>query len=108
MRPTPPTVRAETPVREDTAAPSAPALTPSRRQLMLSVAAAGVTLATADTVADLLVGARGTLAGTPTLDGPLVAHLVDAATGRIELYVGDRHVTLVDRDLAARLARAAG
>jgi hypothetical protein len=40
-------------------------------------------------------------------DEPVVAHLKDAASGEISLYVGTRHITVRDRALAARLARAA-
>jgi hypothetical protein len=38
---------------------------------------------------------------------PVVAHLVDARTGEIAVYVGSREVTLRDRDMATRLLRAA-
>ncbi|HTW99366.1 MAG TPA: hypothetical protein VMD59_11345, partial [Acidimicrobiales bacterium] len=39
---------------------------------------------------------------------PVVAHVKDAATGEIALYVGEREVTIRDRHVAARLVRAAG
>jgi hypothetical protein len=38
---------------------------------------------------------------------PFVAHVRNAATGEISLYVGDREVTITDRHVAARLVRAA-
>jgi hypothetical protein len=38
---------------------------------------------------------------------PVVAHVRDAATGEIALYVGDREVTVRDRRLASQLVRAA-
>jgi hypothetical protein len=38
---------------------------------------------------------------------PLVVHVHDARTGVIDLYTGERHVRFTDRQLAARLARAA-
>jgi hypothetical protein len=41
-------------------------------------------------------------------DEPLVAHVHDARTGVVDLYTGTRHVRFTDRQLAARLARAAG
>jgi hypothetical protein len=40
-------------------------------------------------------------------DGPLVAHVRDAATGEIGLYSGTREVILRDPELAGRLLRAA-
>jgi hypothetical protein len=41
-------------------------------------------------------------------DEPLVAHVRDARTGVVDVYTGTRHVRFTDRQLAARLARAAG
>jgi hypothetical protein len=40
-------------------------------------------------------------------DEPLVAHVHDARTGVVDLYTGTRHVRFTDRQLAARLVRAA-
>jgi hypothetical protein len=40
-------------------------------------------------------------------DEPLVAHVHDARTGVVDLYTGTRHVRFTDRQLAARLAKAA-
>jgi hypothetical protein len=37
---------------------------------------------------------------------PLVAHVRNAGTGEIALFVGDREVTIRDRHVAARLVRA--
>jgi hypothetical protein len=39
---------------------------------------------------------------------PLVARVMDAASGEIELFVGEQQLTYHDPDLAARLIRAAG
>jgi hypothetical protein len=39
---------------------------------------------------------------------PLVVYLRDAAAGELELFAGTSRTVVVDRDLAARLARAAG
>jgi hypothetical protein len=39
---------------------------------------------------------------------PLVVHVRDARTGVVDLYTGTRHVRFTDRQLAARLSRAAG
>jgi len=46
-------------------------------------------------------------AGASTVLGePLVAHVRDLATGEIALFSGTREITLLDPQLAARLARA--
>ncbi len=37
----------------------------------------------------------------------LMAHIADPSTGTLTLYVGEREVLVHDRDLVARLARAA-
>ena len=37
---------------------------------------------------------------------PIVAHVRDARSGVIDLYVGTRRVTITDRRIAAELARA--
>jgi hypothetical protein len=39
--------------------------------------------------------------------GPLVAYVTDVRSGAVSVMVGDREVVLHDRDLVARLARAA-
>jgi hypothetical protein len=43
----------------------------------------------------------------PSADDPVVAHVRDAHTGDIDLFVGTRHVQFRDHELAARIARAA-
>ncbi len=44
--------------------------------------------------------------GSTVLSEPLVAHVRDVATGEISLFSGTREITLLDPQLAARLARA--
>ena len=39
---------------------------------------------------------------------PLVARVMDAASGEIEIFLGERQLTYHDPELAARLVRAAG
>ena len=39
--------------------------------------------------------------------GPVVVHLRDARSGEMDVFAGTKQVRLRDRDLAARLARAA-
>jgi hypothetical protein len=38
---------------------------------------------------------------------PLIVHVSDLANGEINLYAGDQHIVVHDRDLATRLAAAA-
>jgi hypothetical protein len=40
--------------------------------------------------------------------GPLMLHLRDAATGEIEVLVGEKSIVLTDKSLVAKLLRAAG
>jgi hypothetical protein len=40
--------------------------------------------------------------------GPLVVHVRDAKSGDIEVFSGTSQIRLRDRDLAARISRAAG
>jgi hypothetical protein len=47
-------------------------------------------------------------AESATLSEPLIAHVRDLATGEIGLFSGTREITLLDPQLAARLARAIG
>ena len=93
----------------------------SRRSLVKSaavVAAAGTatlavggpagasTTAPAADAAAAVPGARAESAGV-TAHGPLVVHVHDAATGELDIYSGESHVSVHDRDLAARLAKLA-
>jgi hypothetical protein len=80
----------------------------SRRSMLKGAAATGVTAATAGIVADLLFAGPASAATTSGQDdGDLIAHVTNARSGDIDLYVGTRHVSVRDRALATRLARAA-
>jgi uncharacterized protein (DUF2267 family) len=80
----------------------------SRRTMLKGAAAAGVTAATAGVVADILFAGPASAATESSTDaGDLVAHVRNAKSGDIDLYVGTRHVSVRDRSLAAHLARAA-
>jgi hypothetical protein len=46
-------------------------------------------------------------AGHSALEETIVVHVRDARTGHLDLYVGDRHIQVNDRDLASRLVKAA-
>ncbi len=87
-----------------------------RRGLMRNAAgmgaagiAAGVLLTAGPaSAAEPAAPAAGAKAGqAPVSQEPLVVHVRDAATGELDLYQGERHRRVVDRDLAAALARHA-
>jgi hypothetical protein len=95
---------------------------PSRRALVRGAAGAAtlgaVAIASAGTAQakaapEAAPGATGALAseadrvGHAVSEEPIVVHLRDARTGHLDLYVGERHVHVLDRDLASRLAAAA-
>jgi hypothetical protein len=80
---------------------------------------AGAVVAVAGAAAVAPVGIANAIAGaspskekelTPQenlgADENLVAHVQDARTGEISLFVGNREVTIHDRKVAARLVRA--
>jgi hypothetical protein len=72
----------------------------------MAAAAAGVAAA----VPFGALGAHAAGASEPDqpvdMPDPVVAHVRNAATGEISLYVGDREVTVRDRRLASQLVRA--
>jgi hypothetical protein len=60
-----------------------------------------------------VVGSAAAASGAPlsddevaALDGPVLVHVRDAATGEVAVLVGDREVTFTDRTLVATLLRA--
>ncbi|MFL6098907.1 MAG: hypothetical protein ACJ71T_03020 [Actinomycetales bacterium] len=78
--------------------------------MLKGAAATGLTAATAGVVADLLFAApagAATTGSSASGEGDLVAHVRNARSGDIDLYVGTRHVSVRDRALVAHLARAA-
>lgn len=92
----------------------------SRRSLVKSaavVAAAGTATLAVGGAASASTAASGTdAAAVPgaraestvgTIHGPLVVHVHDAATGELDIYSGEHHVSVQDRELAARLAKLA-
>ena len=93
---------------------------PSRRRVLLGAAGAGaVGLAaaavasagpafadTSRTAAPSAPDAGDTNHGSEVSE-PVVVHLRDAQSGEMDVFAGTKQVRLRDRDLAARLARAA-
>ena len=74
----------------------------------LAAAAAGVAAAVPLGAGALASPAAAAAEPEPPVDmtDPVVAHVRDAKTGEIALYVGDREVTVRDRRLASQLVRA--
>ncbi len=82
---------------------------PTRRNFLI---ASGAGAAAAGVVAAVPGAARAqTPAAAPTAlphdATALVAHVADPDTGTVTLFVGEREVLVHDRELVARLARAA-
>jgi hypothetical protein len=78
--------------------------------MLKGAAAAGVGVATAGVVADILFAgpaSAATESHTGSDSSDLVAHVRNVRSGHIDLYVGTRQVSVQDRALASRLARAA-
>ncbi|HEX4703544.1 MAG TPA: hypothetical protein VH352_15560 [Pseudonocardiaceae bacterium] len=80
----------------------------SRRGLLRTAAGLGV----AGVAAGLLIETSGSTASASgqvvTTGEPMVAHVKDAGTGEVDLFVGTRLVQFRDPELARRIARAAG
>jgi anaerobic selenocysteine-containing dehydrogenase len=91
----------------------------SRRGFLKQAGAAAVVAVAGTSLATTPAGVAGALASRPaahelaltpeeTLKSgeDLVAQVVDAKTGEISLFIGQRQVTLHDKTVAARLVRA--
>ena len=82
---------------------------PTRRNFLIASGAGAAAVGMAAAAPG--VAGAGTPAATPaTLPHDatdLMAHVADPSTGTLTLYVGEREVLVHDRDLVARLARAA-
>jgi len=88
----------------------------TRRGFIKKTSVGAVALGTMATVPGTGMGmtAAHAAAGHPATDltaaelrEPLVAHVRNVASGEIAVMVGEREVIIQDRELAARLARAA-
>jgi hypothetical protein len=70
-------------------------------------AAGGLGLLTGPSGADTPVKPSGTTPDAPLLEGSgVVAHVVDAKSGQISLYVGTKHVSYTNQSLAQELLKA--
>ena len=87
--------------------PTTPDAGPSRRAVIAG-GAAGLTLvapgALLATGVEAAVASTGVPAGKRLSGDPVVAHVRNARTGEIDVFVGDRQVRIHDRAVAARLA----
>lgn len=72
-------------------------------QASIGVAAVGAIAATG---LNLAPGAQAEATPRAELGQPLVARVRDLDSGQVDLFVGEREVTVTDHDLANRLARA--
>jgi len=86
----------------------------TRRGFIKKTSVGAVALGTMATVPGMGMTAAHAAAGHPATDltaaelrEPLVAHVRNVASGEIAVMVGEREVIIQDRELAARLARAA-
>jgi hypothetical protein len=91
--------------------PISPDAGPSRRAV-IAAGAAGLTLVASGallaTGVEAAVAASGGTDSPRLSDDPVVAHVRDARTGEIDVFVGDRQVRIRDRAVAARLASVLG
>jgi hypothetical protein len=86
---------------------------PTRREFLattgVSVAAVGAAAlapaAFAGKQTEEEASANGLDVSAGTADGQLVAYVHDVSTGELSVMVGEHEVTVVDRALAARIAR---
>lgn len=65
-----------------------------------AVAAGGIALPLVEDAG----AAVGDMPGAATVDGPVVAHLIDPSSGTVAVYHGDRVVTVVNQSLAHAMA----
>ncbi|MGS2614358.1 hypothetical protein ACVCAH_07480 [Micromonospora sp. LZ34] len=78
----------------------------TRRQTL--TAAASATLGAAALTVPGLSAAQNAPDARAGVDDPIVVHLRDAASGRLDVFVGTSRIEVRDRGLADRLRRAAG
>ena len=98
---------------EPTPEPHAPH-EPSRRQVIAGAAGGAAALAASGVLAgaagSAVLAGRGSAPHAPATAGAgdgddvVVAHVVDASTGDIDVYVGESQVRIRDRAVASRLA----
>jgi hypothetical protein len=81
----------------------------TRRAFLHAVGGAGVAIGVGAALGGLpgATAAPDARAADPPESGPVVARLRDLPSGAVTFYVGTREVTVHDRELALRLARAA-
>jgi len=78
----------------------------TRRNFLIASGAAAVATAAVPGVAQARTPAEAAVP-LPHDAADLMAHVADPSSGTVTLFVGEREVVVHDRDLVARLARAA-
>jgi len=91
-----------------TANPGTGRLSVSRRTMLTAAATVGVGAATAGVVGVASAREYGDGGGDGKNADPIVVHVRDVASGRLDIFVGTRRIELRDKDLARDLAEAAG
>lgn len=87
----------------------------SRRGLLRGAAGLGAATVAAGLLVDALAqpavaaqpAQHDATPSAPAVDEPMVAHVRDASTGEVDLFIGTRHIRFVDPNFTARLANAA-
>jgi hypothetical protein len=83
----------------------------SRRGVLRGAAGIGAAGLAAGMLAGAVAGPAGASTSEDTRSAshkdPLTVHIQDARTGVLDVFSGEAHVRFTDRELAARLARAA-
>jgi hypothetical protein len=79
----------------------------TRRRVITAAATVGVGAAAVSVAGLSIAGDRQGGAGAPTGE-PLFVRIRDAKSGTLDIFSGTSRVTVRDRDLTARLTKAAG
>ncbi len=85
----------------------------TRRGFLAMTGAGAAAVGAAAVVPNAFAGSRNDTVDQQTadasaVDGPLVAYVNDLRTGEVSVMVGENEVTVVDKDLVARIARISG
>ncbi len=84
----------------------------TRRGFLAMTGAGAAAVGAAAVVPNAFAGSRNDTdqqtADASAVDGPLVAYVNDLRTGEVSVMVGEHEVTVVDKDLVARIARISG
>ncbi len=79
----------------------------TRRNFLIAGGASAAAVGMAAATPGVAAARTPAPAALPQDAAPLMAHVDDPSSGTVTLFVGEREVLVHDRDLVARLARAA-